>query len=260
MTTALSIGRVHARSRPGRRALNAAVVRRAGARRPVPACSQRCSQAGGIRWRAVGRRPAFFAATAGNVEVRGGRWGGAGERKLPSREGSGFESRRGHRDFACYDWENAACSQPPCAVHLGRCSQWQNGGIGAAPCAGSAGVRAHHRSVDHHGLQVWIARHRREESLPHAQIRPAREALVDAIPHPVLGWQESPLRPTPVDPVDRLQELPLPRPLLRMDLRFSPQHIVHTPESLVAQEQPHASTPSPRSSSRRQRAPKETGQ
>jgi hypothetical protein len=176
-----------ARGRPPALSLSAvaaAVPRRAGrgargpgtrppARPPAPWCSQRCSQAGGIRWMTVRWRPAGFLAVTGNVEPRGGRWGHAGERKLPCRKACGFESRRDHRDFPCHSWENRI-AQGTFAHRRGRAVQPNSGDArsgGAA--AGGAALGSGADGAVEPGSDAAIAASRRGRAVE-------REAMAEA--------------------------------------------------------------------------------
>jgi hypothetical protein len=103
-------------------------------------------------------------------------------------------------------------------------------------------MRAHHRRVGHHRLQVGVVRHLREEPAPDAQVVPAREALVHAVPLPVLARQEAPLGTAAIDPEDRLQEAADGLALFRVDLALLSQQPVHPLELLRADEWPHRPT------------------
>ena len=97
-------------------------------------------------------------------------------------------------------------------------------------------MRPDDRRVDHHRLHIRVVRDPVEQSRPHAQIIPARETLVDAVPAAVGGGQEAPLRPPPAHPVDPVQEAADRLALLRVDLPLPLQERIHPCELLRAEE------------------------
>ena len=69
-------------------------------------------------------------------------------------------------------------------------------------------MSAHKGAVDHPVLPISVIGTMVQHSLPDARFTPPHEALVDAIPIPLLGRQQAPLRSTPAHPLDGFHTTP----------------------------------------------------
>jgi hypothetical protein len=106
-------------------------------------------------------------------------------------------------------------------------------------------VRPDDRRIDQHGLQIGVVRHPLEQPRPHAQIGPARKALVDTILPAILRRQEAPLCPALIDPADRLQEPALPLRYVRVDPVLPLPQDLDPLELVIPQELRHRHPSSP---------------
>ena len=102
-------------------------------------------------------------------------------------------------------------------------------------CPRRTGVRPDDRRVDHHALHIRVVRHPGEQAPPDAQVVPAREARIHAIPLAVLRRQEPPLGTAPADPVTGLEEPADRLAPLRVNLPLLTQQRIHPLELLRAE-------------------------
>ena len=74
--------------------------------------------------------------------------------------------------------------------------------------SGGAGMGPHHGAVDDEVFHIRVGGEMLMQQFPDTPVGPAGKPFVDAVPIPILGWEEPPLGPGAVHPEDGFYETP----------------------------------------------------